>query len=112
MRSRRWRSSRRRRSLTTRSSTPSGVAPASRASRELRRLLQPLLLPDPKNNPYTLRGFMFEARIAPTPKDTVFRDGKANVYRFRGSAKAGSHVPVLLVPSMINRWYVVDLREG
>jgi polyhydroxyalkanoate synthase len=55
---------------------------------------------------------MFEARIAPTPKDTVLRDGKASLYRFRGSATAGSHVPVLLVPSMINRWYVVDLREG
>jgi polyhydroxyalkanoate synthase subunit PhaC len=55
---------------------------------------------------------MFEARIAPTPKDTVLRDGKASLYRFRGSAAAGSHVPVLLVPSMINRWYVLDLREG
>ncbi len=55
---------------------------------------------------------MFEARIAKAPKDTVFRDGKGSVYRFRGSARAGSHVPVLLVPSMINRWYVLDLREG
>jgi polyhydroxyalkanoate synthase subunit PhaC len=55
---------------------------------------------------------MFEARIAPTPKDTVHRDGKGSVYRFRGSARAGSHVPVLLVPSLINRWYVFDLREG
>ncbi|MDF2695608.1 MAG: Polyhydroxyalkanoic acid synthase [Labilithrix sp.] len=55
---------------------------------------------------------MFEARIAPTPKDTVLRDGRGSVYRFRGSARAGSHVPVLLVPSMINRWYVLDLREG
>jgi polyhydroxyalkanoate synthase len=55
---------------------------------------------------------MFEARIAPTPKDTVFKDGRASLFRFRGSAPAGSHVPVLIVPSMINRWYVVDLREG
>ena len=55
---------------------------------------------------------LFEARTAPTPKDTVLRDGKASLYRFRGSAAAGSHVPVLLVPSMINRWYVLDLREG
>lgn len=55
---------------------------------------------------------MFEARTAPTPKDVIFRDGKGSVYRFRGSARAGSHVPVLLVPSMINRWYVLDLREG
>jgi polyhydroxyalkanoate synthase len=59
-----------------------------------------------------LENTMLEARIAPTPKDTVLRDGKASIYRFRGSANAGTHVPVLLVPSMINRWYVVDLREG
>lgn len=58
---------------------------------------------------------MFEARIAPTPKDTVLRDGRGSVYRFRGGAReerAGSHVPVLLVPSMISRWYVLDLWEG
>jgi polyhydroxyalkanoate synthase len=58
---------------------------------------------------------MFDARVAPTPKDTVFRDGKASLYRFRregGARKNGTHVPVLLVPSMINRWYVLDLRHG
>lgn len=55
---------------------------------------------------------MFEAKIAPTPKDTVFREGKGSLYRFRGTKPDGAHVPVLLVPSMINRWYVMDLREG
>lgn len=55
---------------------------------------------------------MLEARIAPTPKDTVLRDGKGSVYRFRGAGRAGSHVPVLLVPSMLTRWYVLDLRKG
>jgi len=46
---------------------------------------------------------MFGARIAPTPKDTVFREGKASLYRFRREGRsAGTHVPVLLVPSMIN----------
>jgi len=59
---------------------------------------------------------MFDARVAPTPKDTVHRDGKASLYRFRRTdgreRAAGTHVPVLLVPSMINRWYVMDLREG
>jgi polyhydroxyalkanoate synthase subunit PhaC len=52
--------------------------------------------------------------IAPTPRDTVFRDGTAQLYRFRrpqqSPAEAG--VPVLLVPSLINRWYVMDLRRG
>src|SRR3954467_3669784 len=56
---------------------------------------------------------MFEARVAPTPKDTILRDGKASIYRFRREGlRTGTHVPVLLVPSMINRWYVLDLRRG
>jgi len=52
--------------------------------------------------------------LAPTPRDTVFRDGGAQVYRFRRpeGAPAAPRRPVLLVPSMINRWYVLDLRAG
>lgn len=50
---------------------------------------------------------------APTPKDTIFREGTAQLYRFRpasGAAQPG-RLPLLLVPSLINRWYVLDLRE-
>lgn len=50
-----------------------------------------------------------------TSRDTVFREGRGNVYRFqRPSEEHGvpSHVPVLLVPSMLHRWYVLDLCEG
>lgn len=85
-----------------------------------------------------------------TPRDTVFVDGTAQLYRFRrpgpeprmerrmdtgpggdsgqgqtaavetgtGRAGAGSAATatarpvVLLVPSLINRWYVLDLRPG
>jgi polyhydroxyalkanoate synthase len=54
--------------------------------------------------------------IAPTPKDTILVDGTAQLYRFRrdipAEQGAAAGVPVLLVPSMINRWYVLDLREG
>ncbi|HEY3352637.1 MAG TPA: alpha/beta fold hydrolase [Polyangia bacterium] len=50
--------------------------------------------------------------IAPTPRDPIYRDGTAQLYRFRrpatGPAEAG--LPLLLVPSLINRWYVMDLR--
>jgi polyhydroxyalkanoate synthase subunit PhaC len=50
----------------------------------------------------------------PTPRDTILRDGTASLYRFRRrdqrAAEAG--LPVLLVPSLINRWYVLDLRPG
>lgn len=60
-------------------------------------------------------------RIAPTPRDVLFQDGTARLYRFRRPGSSGSRpaeggrtggLPLLLVPSMINRWYVLDLREG
>lgn len=50
--------------------------------------------------------------IAPTPRDTVLTDGSASLLRFRGATREPGQVPVLLVPSMINRWYVMDLRPG
>jgi polyhydroxyalkanoate synthase len=49
------------------------------------------------------------AQVAPTPRDVVFREGTARLLRFRGAERAG--VPLLLVPSIINRWYVLDLRK-
>ena len=58
---------------------------------------------------------MFDApELMPTQKSTVLCDGPASLYRFTrlddvAPAKAP---PVLLVPSMINRWYVLDLRTG
>lgn len=49
----------------------------------------------------------------PTPKDTLLTDGTARLYRFRSSSSArSSGLPVLLVPSLINRWHVLDLRPG
>jgi polyhydroxyalkanoate synthase len=40
------------------------------------------------------------------------RDGTAELYRFRRPVTTEGGLPLLLVPSMINRWYVLDLREG
>lgn len=52
-------------------------------------------------------------QLAPTPKDTLLRDGTAQLYRFRRpDLAAAAGMPLLLVPSLINRWYVLDLREG
>jgi polyhydroxyalkanoate synthase len=54
-------------------------------------------------------------QLAPTPRDSLMRDGTAELYRFRRPAaavEAEERLPLLLVPSMINRWYVLDLREG
>ena len=52
-------------------------------------------------------------KLAPTPKDVICTDAGASLYRFRGATAPKPGVaPVLLVPSMINRWYVLDLRAG
>ncbi|MCA9674325.1 MAG: alpha/beta fold hydrolase [Myxococcales bacterium] len=53
-------------------------------------------------------------RLAPTPRATVSREGTASLYRFvrPEGVPSASAVPVLLVPSLINRWYVLDLRAG
>ena len=51
--------------------------------------------------------------LEPTPKDAIFRDGTATVYRFRGENGPNEDGKVVLfVPSLINRWYVMDLRDG
>ncbi len=48
--------------------------------------------------------------IAPTPRGIVQRDGSASLLRFESARRVG--LPVLLVPSLINRWYVLDLHAG
>ncbi len=50
--------------------------------------------------------------LAPTPRDVVATFGGAKLFRFRGESRKQTGMPLLVVPSMINRWYVVDLREG
>ena len=73
---------------------------------------------------------MVEACNTPTPKDTLYRDGRGSVFRFRppastgdavsgvdrapatGDAPSTTHVPELLVPSMLHQWYVLDLCPG
>ncbi|RMH44347.1 MAG: alpha/beta fold hydrolase [Deltaproteobacteria bacterium] len=52
--------------------------------------------------------------LAPTPRAAVLREGSATLYRFDApaGAPAAPRTPVLIVPSLINRWYVVDLRRG
>jgi polyhydroxyalkanoate synthase subunit PhaC len=52
--------------------------------------------------------------LAQTPRDELALEGGARLLHFRGqggSPPARSR-PILLVPSLINRWYVLDLRRG
>ena len=50
--------------------------------------------------------------MQPTTRDVIHTDGTAKLYRFRGNEDSDKGPAVLLVPSLINRWYVLDLREG
>lgn len=61
---------------------------------------------------YDLIGFE-RPTLMPTPRSTIAREGTARLYRFHDEdgGECGGQ-PVLLVPSIINRWYVLDLRPG
>ncbi len=48
--------------------------------------------------------------LAQTPRSTIYTEGTAALYRFGDGARSGT--PLLIVPSLINRWYVLDLRPG
>lgn len=53
--------------------------------------------------------------LAQTPRDEVALEGGAKLYHFRSATNAprnGASKPFLLIPSLINRWYVLDLRPG
>jgi polyhydroxyalkanoate synthase len=50
--------------------------------------------------------------VGSTQRDELLHDGSATLLRFVGRTRERGGVPVLLVPSLINRWYVLDLRPG
>jgi polyhydroxyalkanoate synthase len=52
--------------------------------------------------------------VAPTPRNLVHREGPLDLYRYDAGAKAEPRqgAPVLLVYSLINRSYILDLKEG
>ena len=55
---------------------------------------------------------MIDVAVAPTPADTIWRENKWRLLRYRPTAPRAAATPVLLVPSLINRHYVLDLIEG
>jgi polyhydroxyalkanoate synthase len=52
-----------------------------------------------------------KAQVAPSAHDVVFRENKWSLLRYRGGERR-FQTPVLLVPSLINRHYVLDLMSG
>lgn len=52
-------------------------------------------------------------RVGTTPADTIHRENKWRLLRYRPRAEGLAYrTPVLLVPSLINRYYVLDLQPG
>jgi polyhydroxyalkanoate synthase len=49
--------------------------------------------------------------LAQTPRDELPLEGGARLLHFRAAGERAA-LPILLVPSLINRWYVLDLRPG
>lgn len=57
----------------------------------------------------------FRARpnVGATPADVVHRENKWRLLRYRPRPEGlATRTPILLVPSLINRWYVLDLMPG
>lgn len=54
---------------------------------------------------------LLDLQLAPTPHDEVLRRGPMRLLRYR-AASPRLPLPVVLVPSIINRSYVFDLRAG
>ncbi|MCA9679944.1 MAG: alpha/beta fold hydrolase, partial [Myxococcales bacterium] len=52
--------------------------------------------------------------VGKTPHDVVWTENKWRLLRFRPRADAPRRyrTPILLVPSLINRWYILDLQPG
>ncbi len=63
-------------------------------------------------DPWTLleRIMAHQQPVGSTPADVVFRENKWRLLRYHARPEGIAHrTPVLLVPSLINRWYVLDL---
>lgn len=77
----------------------STVAPEDRAALRLRNLLGLVRRPKPV--------------VGATPADVVLRENKMELLRYRPRPEGPRYrTPVVMVPSMINRHYVLDLRPG
>ncbi|MEL6188326.1 MAG: alpha/beta fold hydrolase, partial [Myxococcota bacterium] len=59
----------------------------------------------------TVRSFVAGAPVGTCPRTVVLEENKYRLLRFQGEASAPREgtSPVLLVPSLINKWYVLDL---
>ena len=50
--------------------------------------------------------------VAQTPADVVYTEGKLRLLRYRPATDRPAPIPLLIVPSLINRYYLLDLVPG
>lgn len=54
-----------------------------------------------------------EPQVGQTPRDLIYRKGKARLYRYRPATETVHPVPLLMVPNLgISRPYIFDLQPG
>ncbi len=53
-----------------------------------------------------------EIKLAETPKELVYEDGKRKLYRYQARAKKVCPVPTLIVYAMVNRYTMLDLQPN
>jgi polyhydroxyalkanoate synthase len=50
--------------------------------------------------------------VAQTPADVVYSEGKLRLLHYRAVVERQSKLPLLIVPSLLNRYYILDLAPG
>jgi polyhydroxyalkanoate synthase len=53
-----------------------------------------------------------QVEVGTSPKDVVYRENKASLYRYHSPANPVKSTPVLIVYALINRLYILDLYPG
>lgn len=60
----------------------------------------------------TLRSPGLVPGVAATPYDVIYRENKLRLLRYRGSASPVHPIPLLIIGSLVNRYYILDLLPG
>ncbi len=51
-------------------------------------------------------------RVAATPHEVIYREDQLRLLHYRGSAPPLHPIPVLIIGSLVNRYYILDLMPG
>ena len=46
-----------------------------------------------------------------TPREEIWRAGNVSLLEFDGEEDVSGETPILIIPSLINRWYILDVTE-